>query len=109
MKETVKKYLNKIEEINNNKKINNKEEILNDLLTHIKFFQHERLIHLIVTFFTGIAAIIFLISFISLENIYIGLLFLIVFVLFVPYIFHYYFLENSIQKLYNLYFEIKEK
>ena len=79
MKKMIEEYL---EEIKKNKP--SKE----DLLTHISFFQHERLIHLLVTIFTGIITI---------------LLFLLMVCLFIPYIFHYYFLENKVQELYTIY------
>ncbi len=80
-----------------------------DILTTISFFQHERLVHLIVTFFAGISSIIFLISFIYFESVPLLLLFTITLLLFIPYIFHYYFLENGVQKLYDLYWEAKKK
>jgi len=73
------------------------------LKTKIEFFQHERLVHLIVTFFVGISSIILLIGFIITENIGLGILFFITLLLFIPYVFHYYYLENGIQKLYKTY------
>lgn len=79
-----------------------------EVYTWILFFQHERLVHLIVTFFTGIGTILFLLGFLAFENIPLLLLFLITLCLFVPYIFHYYYLENGVQKLYDLYFDIKK-
>jgi hypothetical protein len=92
--ECIKKYENKTV-------INNEER--KELLTEISFFQHERLVHLIVTVFTGICTILFLLGFIYFESITIFILFLLAFLLFVPYIFHYYYLENNVQKLYELY------
>lgn len=82
---------------------------INLLLKRIMFFQHERLVHLLVTIFTGIVASLFFISFIYLENILIGLLFIIMIILFIFYIFHYYFLENGIQKLYYIYDRLYKK
>ena len=55
MKVKLKEYINEQE----SKKNISKDE-LTDLLTWISFFQHQRLVHLIVTFFTGISAILFL-------------------------------------------------
>lgn len=80
-----------------------------EILTEISFFQHERLVHLIVTVFAGISTIIFLVSFSYFETISFLLLFLITLLLFIPYIFHYYFLENGVQKLYDLYWKAKGK
>ena len=79
-----------------------------EVFTWIQFFQHERLIHLIVTFFTGIGTILFLLGALYFETIGLFLLFLITLFLFIPYIFHYYYLENGVQKLYDLYFKIKK-
>ena len=59
--------------------------------------------NLMVTFFVGISSILFLIGFLLVENIYLFVLFLITLCLFIPYIFHYYYLENGTQKLYELY------
>ena len=73
------------------------------LLEQIQFFQHERLIHLLVTLFVGLLAIVFFILFMLLKIILIGLIFLVLFVLFIPYIIHYYRLENGVQKLYKIY------
>lgn len=78
-----------------------------EMLVRIGFYQHERLIHLIVT---AVFAIMTIISFyMSLNDtafLYIaGLLLL----LDIPYIAHYYFLENSVQKLYKYYYMVREK
>lgn len=84
-------------------------DLANEILTEITFFQHERLVHLIVTFFTGIGTILFLLGFLYFENFFLLVLFLLTLLLFIPYIFHYYFLENGVQKLYNLYRKASKK
>jgi len=104
MKVKLKDYIKFQEE-----KENYSKEDLKDLLTWISFFQHERLVHLIVTFFTGISAILFLIATMSFENIGLLLLFIILLLLFIPYIFHYYYLENGVQKLYDIYYDKSKK
>lgn len=107
MKNKMKKHLEELRELDNKKKKLNKEE-LNDLLIHIKFYQHERLIHLLVTIFVGLASIIFLgiaITNKSIEFIIVGLITLI---LFAFYIVHYYFLENTVQEMYDLYDSLKD-
>lgn len=88
--------------------INNKNEIdLEDMLIKINFFQHERLIHLIITLFYVIMFLIFLIL-VSISYIFIIPSFiLLIFVIF--YIIHYFRLENGVQSLYFLYDEIKNK
>ena len=75
------------------------------LLERIQFFQHERLIHLLVTLFVGLAAIIFFLAFIVIKELLLGLIFLILFILFIPYIIHYYHLENGVQRLYKIYYK----
>ena len=109
MKESLKEYNAYLDKVIDSKKIEKKEELLEEILIQIKFFQHERLVHLIVTFMTAIATILFLFFSVLLESIGMALLFLVTFCLFVPYIFHYYYLENSVQALYKKYFKIKEK
>ena len=106
MKVKLKDYIKELKEKIEKKKID--KNLSEEVLTWIQFFQHERLVHLIVTFFTGIGAILFLLGALYFENIPLLLLFMITLCLFIPYIFHYYYLENGIQQLYDLYFEIKK-
>ena len=107
MKIKLEDYIKKLE--NENKKDKIDKNLPEEILHVIEFLQHERFVHLIVTFFAGISTILFLISFLVLENIFLFLLFLVTFCLFVPYIFHYYYLENGTQKLYDLYLDISRK
>lgn len=104
MKIKLKEYIREQEE-----KKKYSEDELNDLLTWISFFQHERLVHLIVTFFTGISTILFFIVALQFESLGLFILFLVLLCLFIPYIFHYYYLENGVQKLYDIYYEGKRK
>ena len=76
-------------------------------INYIIFFQHERLVHLIVTFFVGIAMVLYFVGFVISENILVFIIFILLLCLFVPYIFHYYYLENNVQKLYDYYFKSK--
>ena len=100
MKKYLYEYIDYV--INNKNKIN-----LEDMLIKINFFQHERLIHLIITLFYVIMFLIFLIL-VSLSYIFIIPAFiLLIFVIF--YIIHYFRLENGVQSLYFLYDEIKNK
>lgn len=105
MKKSIEDTIEEIEQKIKKKEIN--KDFAEEVLTKIQFFQHERLVHLIVTFFTGIGCILFLLGFIAFEMIPLFLLFIVTLMLFIPYIFHYYTLENGTQKLYDLYFEIK--
>ena len=67
-----KQILNYINEINKNKPSKK------DLLIHISFFQHERLIHLLVTMFTGIIMVLLFISNLFIENILLIILLLLI-------------------------------
>ena len=78
-------------------------EDLENHLRQIGFFQHERLIHLIVTVFTGIIAVLCLLFGLLTQNLSLLLLFILLLCLFVPYILHYYLLENNVQKMYEQY------
>lgn len=77
------------------------DEICTEHLVHIQFFQHERLIHLLVTM------VFALLTFASVWILHFSfsipacLLTLLLFCLLVPYIRHYYFLENGVQKMYR--------
>ena len=76
-----KKILNYMKELENSKSIDTK-----DLLVNIKLFQHERLIHLIVTVFVGIATILFFGIGLLTDNIFFLVLALITLILFAFYI-----------------------
>ncbi len=84
-------------------------KVLNEFEKKIAFFQHERLIHLIVTFFFALFLIIELYCLFTLDPSFLpvnGVLVLIFFILTVAYVFHYYFLENTVQEMYKMRDEI---
>ena len=83
-------------------------EFLEMLLTSIKFYQHERLIHLIVTMTFAIMTVISIFMLVTEGTAAAVLLSVLFLCLTVPYVMHYYFLENSVQALYKLYYEAKE-
>lgn len=107
MRKNLAEYIKYVEGININEKV--KDEVLNEILINIGFWQHERLVHLIVSFFTGIAMVLVFIGSLAIDNFALFLLFMILLLLFIPYIFHYYFLENGVQKLYDLYNNLGNK
>ena len=80
-----------------------REELEKQLLTQTQFFQHERLIHLIVTHMFALATIIVLVAMVYFKTISMLILFVLLLVLLFPYIIHYYHLENGTQKLYTFY------
>ena len=84
-------------------------EILEEHLTRIGFFQHERLIHLIVTVTFALMTLISMIASVAICMPLLLVLSLLFLVLLVPYIFHYYTLENEVQKMYAQYDEIRKR
>lgn len=74
-----------------------------DLLIQIGFFQHERLIHLIVTVTFALLTFLTLFFSFAYETIANYLLLALFLLLLIPYIRHYYILENGVQKLYEYY------
>ena len=78
-------------------------EVLAEFETKISYFQHERLIHLMVTlaFAAFLLFSIFCLFVLPVEFLVAGILLtLIFFGLTIGYVMHYYFLENSVQKMY---------
>ena len=79
-----------------------------EIKVQISFFQHERLVHLIVMVLFALLEGIVLSFAVSFQNI-LFILALALLVLLIPYIRHYYFLENKTQYLYTLYDQIVKK
>ncbi len=80
-----------------------KETFLKEMLIQIGFFQHERLIHLIVTITFALLTMLSLIGCFICDTVAYFILTILFLVLLIPYIRHYYILENGVQKLYRLY------
>lgn len=85
------------------------DNFISEHLIKISFFQHERIIHLIVT----VTAVI-----INLFAFFLGYIFSNIVVIFfgymvmcftIPYIYHYFLLENGVQKMYRQYDNMKNK
>ena len=110
MKKRLQFYLNYYETLTTKKSLTTAEAAREQeqLLIQIQFFQHERLVHLIVTMTFAVLTmlsfgIVLLTQLIQLTVLTAALL-----VLLIPYIFHYYLLENEVQKMYAQYDEIWE-
>ena len=82
------------------------EAVLQEHLTQVSFFQHERLIHLIVTVTFAILTMIALAIYCIAEYMPMLALIVLLLVLLIPYIGHYYTLENEVQKMYQQYDEM---
>ncbi len=78
------------------------------LLKRIALYQHERLIHLLVTLAFALLFMISLAIFLMIGGIGTAVLTVLLLALLIPYIKHYYFLENSVQKLYTFYYKIEK-
>ena len=106
MKKRIINYRLKIDNLLANADKISKEEwktILQEHLTQIGFFQHERLVHLIVTVTFAILTMMSIIASVMISNPMLLVLTLLFLVLLVPYIMHYYTLENEVQKMYGQY------
>lgn len=85
------------------------EALKQELLTEIGFWQHERLIHLLVTFLFALVTIAVLVVIIFRPTIAVLILFFALLCLLVPYVRHYYILENGVQTLYVFYEELVKR
>lgn len=86
-----------------------KEQMASTMLVQIGFFQHERLIHLIVTITFAILMMLAILCCYLVPNVFFYVLTALFFVLLVPYVGHYYRLENGVQKLYELYDRFEDR
>lgn len=109
MEERLKNYMAKMEkqaalwEQNDDMTEAEKKREIDDMLIQIGFFQHERLIHLIVTVTFALLTIIAILGTLIVPQPALFILVLLLVVLLVPYVRHYYILENGVQKLYQYY------
>lgn len=81
----------------------NWEDVLSEHLQQISFFQHERLVHLIVTMTVAILTMLSMGIVIITQILTLSLLTGVLVLLLIPYILHYYLLENEVQKMYEQY------
>ena len=87
------------------KKKNVTEKDIENHLIKIEFFQHERLIHLLVTLFYGV--FLFLAVIISLKVWLFLIILYLALIILIFYVRHYFFLENHVQYLYKQYDQMK--
>ncbi len=80
-----------------------RKELKEQLLVQTQFFQHERLIHLIVTHMFAVITIVTLVAMMYFKALTLLILLVLELGLLFPYIIHYYHLENGTQKLYTFY------
>lgn len=78
-------------------------DVIQEHLVQISFFQHERLVHLLVTLAFALMEIISAMVAIVTQHVMAAVLMVLILIPLVPYVFHYYFLENETQRLYAQY------
>jgi hypothetical protein len=84
-------------------------EIMAEHRDKIAFMQHERIVHFLVTMMFALILSIFVAVLVFTSNIPVLILVTMILVLLMFYIKHYYFLENTVQKMYRVYDGILEK
>ncbi len=77
--------------------------ILSEHMDKIAFMQHERIVHFLVTMMFAVVLAIFMVGMLLTDNMMLLVLVTIITVLLAFYIKHYYFLENTVQKMYKVY------
>ena len=77
------------------------------MLCRISFYQHERLVHLLVMLGFAVFFLLSLALLLIKGSVGLAALTVLFLALLVPYIRHYWFLENSVQKMYEYYYRIE--
>jgi hypothetical protein len=85
------------------------EATIEDHLHQIGFMQHERFIHMLVTFFFGAMLFLLTVGFLAVQAEVLLILMGLFFLPILPYVWHYYFMENSVQQMYTQYNKLLEK
>lgn len=110
MKKRITEYLNRIDKILSDAQADfDYSKLLEEHLTQIAFFQHERLVHLLVTLTFAILTVTSVLTIAITGYLPLAALALLLLVLLVPYVAHYYLLENGVQKMYAQYDEILQR
>ena len=85
------------------------EVVRQEHLVQISFFQHERLIHLLVTLAFALMVLVSAVATVLVPQYFTAALLALLLVLLVPYIVHYYHLENGTQELYVQYDQLADR
>ena len=110
MRKKILKYKAEIDEMLKNppKDIDYAEEERKHLIP-IQFFMHERLVHEIIMVLFALSTILVFIETVRTAEILFAVLLVALLILLVPYIMHYYVLENSVQYMYEQYDEMERR
>lgn len=107
MKSQIQTYNNHIlKKLEENNTDEDWEKVSKDYLIKISFYQHERLIHLIVTALFALMETIVVTATVITGSLGLMVLSAAILILLIPYVAHYYFLENTVQQMYLTYDEI---
>ncbi len=110
MRKKILKYKAEVDEMLKNppKDIDYAEEERKHLI-QIQFFMHERLVHEIIMVLFALSTILVFIETVRTAEILFAVLLVALLILLVPYIMHYYVLENSVQYMYEQYDEMERR
>lgn len=109
MTDFLNQYLKEIDKKIKDNKNQNWKVVIKNHREMIRFIQHERLIHLLVTLTVAILFMISMMFSLIYQFMFLFLVDFLLLVLLVPYIFHYFKLENGVQRMYWIDKLIKEK
>lgn len=105
MKKYMKEYMAQVDSFISDEMKDASDEKIRDFLEEfdrkLSWFCHERLIHLLVTLFFALFLLIGMFMLITSPDVFTAVLAVLFLCLTIPYVFHYYFLENSVQELYK--------
>ena len=96
-------YENFLREFVKNPDMNQLPAIRKETLVQIGFMQHERFVHFLVCILVGLAFFITMGLTLYYKTLALGMLSVLLLGLLAPYLWHYYFLENTTQRIYALY------
>lgn len=102
-------YLSQIEDLLKRNIPLDYDELIRNHLQKIQFMQHERLVHFLVTMLFALGMFLTMSAFLIAENVMLLPLLCLILLLLVPYIIHYYFLENAVQRMYRIYDELNHR
>lgn len=109
MRKYLTEYLSRIEDLLKRNVPLDYDELIRNHLQKIEFMQHERLIHFLVTMLFALGLFLMMGTFLVAETVLLLPLLFLILILLIPYILYYYFLENSVQKMYRIYDELNHR
>ena len=110
MGKRLREYIQRVDAlIANNDASTDWQDVTQEHVTQISFFQHERLVHLLVTLAFAFMELASAVTAVLAPQPSILALMALFLVLLVPYIVHYYHLENGTQRLYAQYDQLLER